>query len=110
MNQSHISNFTETIERTPSFYASLIIRRRNDRRERHKIKIDTTRVGRLPLQNTNNQSSFNKWKSANYMSLVNLDIDVHSVFMVPKSKNRFGNDRHTTLTDFKLAAVAAVML
>ncbi|CAB4480417.1 unnamed protein product [Rhizophagus irregularis] len=56
MNQSHISNFTETIERTPSFYASLIIRRRNDRRERHKIKIDTTRVGRLPLQNTNNQS------------------------------------------------------
>ncbi|CAB5363648.1 unnamed protein product [Rhizophagus irregularis] len=58
MNQSHISNFTETIERTPSFYASLIIRRRNDRRERHKIRIDTTRVGRLrlPIQNTNNQS------------------------------------------------------
>ncbi|UZO18149.1 uncharacterized protein OCT59_009469 [Rhizophagus irregularis] len=55
MNQSHISNFTETIERTPSFYASLIIRRRNDRRER---RIDTTRVGRLrlPIQNTNNQS------------------------------------------------------
>jgi hypothetical protein len=58
MNQSHISNFTETIERTPSFYASLIIRRRNDRRKRQKIRIDTTRVGRLrlPIQNTNNQS------------------------------------------------------
>ncbi|CAB4434780.1 unnamed protein product [Rhizophagus irregularis] len=54
MNQSadytHISSFIETIERTPSnvpFYASLVIRRRNNRRERHRIsriRIDTIRV------------------------------------------------------------------
>ncbi|GET59495.1 uncharacterized protein OCT59_009442 [Rhizophagus irregularis] len=63
MNESdyaHISNFTGTIERIPSndpFYTSLVIRRRNNRRERHRIRINTIRVGRLlPIQNTNNPS------------------------------------------------------
>lgn len=60
MNQSDKSgsNFTETIERTPSnipSYASLIIRRwRNNRRVRHGITIDLIRVRKLPTQNTNN--------------------------------------------------------
>ncbi|GBC24942.2 uncharacterized protein OCT59_009448 [Rhizophagus irregularis] len=65
MNQSdyaHNSNFTETNERTPSnvpSYASLVIRRRNNRRirhERHGIIIDTIRIRRLPTQITNNPS------------------------------------------------------
>ncbi|CAG8474886.1 10699_t:CDS:2 [Rhizophagus irregularis] len=56
MNQSdyaHNSNFTETNERTPSnvpSYASLVIRRRNNRRirhERHGIIIDTIPVDYL---------------------------------------------------------------
>ncbi|CAB4434811.1 unnamed protein product [Rhizophagus irregularis] len=59
MNQSdyaHNSNFTETNERTPSnvpSYASLVIRRRNNRRirhERHGIIIDTIRQALIHIE------------------------------------------------------------
>ncbi|CAB5363596.1 unnamed protein product [Rhizophagus irregularis] len=61
MNQSdyaHNSNFTETIERTHSnvpSYASLVIRRRNNRRirhERHGIIIDTIQQSILYMKTT----------------------------------------------------------
>ncbi|CAB4480441.1 unnamed protein product [Rhizophagus irregularis] len=78
MNESdyaHISNFTGTIERIPSndpFYTSLVIRRRNNRRERHRIRINTIRVGRLlPIQNTNNPS------------LCHVEILIHIEYITP---------------------------
>ena len=50
-------NQSERIPSNVSSYASLTIRkRRNNRRVRHRITIDTIRVRRLPTQITNNSS------------------------------------------------------